>query len=169
MGINTVQYYLKGILDQTVLPLDLGALDAFISPPNPGDGTQPGIYIWGARGTEARATLPRAAPGDLDSGGQKTLSHDVDAWLVWLGPAVDPLADVLFPAVVDTVLAVLRNTPILDRTQYATDPVTGQLSQLLNVGEQMSWEYAPVRAVADQRYLRHDALITITIEERIQA
>lgn len=169
MGINTVQWYLKSILDQVALPLNLGNLDAFIQPPNPGDGTEPGIYIWGSRGDEARATLPRAAPGDLSTGGQKILNHDVDAWIIWLGPAVDPQADVLFPAIVDTVMAVLRNVPILDRAQYATDPVTGALSQLLNVGEHMSWEYAPVRAVSDQRYLRYDARITINIEERIQA
>lgn len=169
MGVNTVQWYIKGILDQVQLPLDLGTLNAFIQPPNPGDGTQPGIYIWGGRGDERRMTIPRARAGDLSTGGEKSLSHSVDAWIIWLGPAVDPQQDVLFPAIVDTVMAVLRNTPILDGTQYAPDPVTGRLSQLLNVGEHMSWEYAPVRAVSDQRYLRYDALITIDIEEIIQA
>lgn len=169
MGLNTVQHYLKGILDQTMLPLDLGVLNAYIQPPNPGDGTEPGIYIWGSRGNEGRMTVPRAKPGNLATGGQKGIDHNVDTWLVWLGPANDPQQDVLFPAVVDTVMAVLRNTPILDGTQYAPDPVTGQLSQLLDVGERMEWEYSPVRAVADQRYLRYDARITVNITEIIQA
>lgn len=169
MSINTAQSYLKGILDQVMLPLNLGTLSAFIQPPNPGDGTEPGAYIWGSRGTERRLAIPRAQPGDLSTGGEKTLNHNVDVWIVWLGPAVDPQQDVLFPAVVEAVLAVLRNTPILDNTQHAVDPVTGQLSQLLDVGEQMDWEYAPVRAVADQRYLRYDARITVNITEIIQA
>lgn len=169
MPLNTVQHYLKGILDGVALPLNLGTLSAFIQPPNPGDGTAPGVYIWGSRGDEQRMTVPRAQPGNLATGGEKGIQHSVDAWIIWLGPAVDALQDVLFPAVVDTIMAVLRNTPILDGTQYCPDPVTGQLSQLLNVGERMSWEYAPVRAVADQRYLRYDARITIDIEEIIQA
>lgn len=169
MPINTVQYYLKGILDQVQLPLDLGTLSAFIQPPNPGDGTSPGVYIWGSRGDESRMTVPRAQPGDLTTGGEKGVQHNVDAWIIWLGPANHPQQDVQFPAVIDTIMAVLRNTPILDGTQYCPDPVTGQLSQLLNVGERMNWEYAPVRAVADQRYLRYDARITIEIEEIIQA
>jgi hypothetical protein len=169
MSINTVQWYLKGLLDQLPLPLTLGTLNAFIQPPNPGDGTQPGVYIWGSRGNEARKTVPRAQSGNLSTGGHKTLTHSVDAWIIWLGPAVDTQQDVLFPALIDKIMAVLRNTPILDGTQHAVDPVTGELSQLLNVGERMDWEYAPVRAVLDQRYLRYDARITIEIEEIIQA
>jgi hypothetical protein len=169
MPLNTVQHYLKGVLDNVALPLDLGTLEAFIQPPNPNLDNAAGVYIWGSRGDEQRMTVPRAKPGDLSTGGEKGLTHSVDAWIIWLGPAVHPLQDVLFPAVVDTIMAVLRNTPILDGTQYCPDPVTGQLSQLLNVGERMSWEYAPVRAVADQRFLRYDARLTIEIEEIIQA
>jgi hypothetical protein len=33
----------------------------------------------------------------------------------------------------------------------------------------MSWEWAPVRAVADQRYLRFDGQLTLEVIEIIQA
>ncbi len=114
--------------------------------------------------------MPRAQPGNLATGGDKQIDHSVDIWLIWLGPANDPNSNTQFPAVIDTVMATLRNVKLLDAvTQYAVDPVTGQISDLLNVGESMTWDYAPVRAVADQRYLRYDALITCDVAEIIQA
>jgi hypothetical protein len=58
---------------------------------------------------------------------------------------------------------------MLDVTQHAHDPINGQLSNLLNVGENMSWQQGPVRATADQRYLRYDAVITVEVIEIIQA
>jgi hypothetical protein len=168
--IATVQTYLKGVLDQMVLPLGLGVLDAFITPPNPRDNdTTPAAYVWGSHGDESRLTVPRAAHGSLATGGDKTLSHRADVWLTWFGSSEGSDIDVQFPAVVDAVMGVLRNVAMLDQTQHAADPVTGQLSNLLNVGEVMSWEYGPVRATADQRYLRFDAQITVDVIEIIQA
>ena len=169
MPTNTIQTYLKGQLDGMVLPLDLGTLTAYIAPPNPGEAVDPVAYIWGSHADERRAAVPRAQPGNLSTGGWKVITHRPNIWLIWFGPSDDPNADVLFPAVLDAVCGLLRNVPILDQTQHATDPVTGQVSDLLNVGEQMSWEYGPVRATADQRYLRYDAQITPTFEEWLQA
>jgi hypothetical protein len=170
MPLNTVQHYLQGVLDQLVLPLGIGTLDAYITPPNPRDNvTDPAAYIWGSHGDESRLTVPRAQHGDLASGGDKTLAHRTDVWLTWFGEADNPQVDQQFPAIVDAVLAVLRNVEMLDQTQHAQDPVTGQLSNLLNVGENMTWEYGPVRATADQRYLRYDAQITVEVIEIIQA
>jgi hypothetical protein len=170
MPLNTVQTYLKGVLNGVIMPLDLGTLDAVIAPPNPEDDVvNPMAYIWGSRGAERRESVPRAVPGDLSTGGWKILEHDVDIWLVWFGAADDQFADQQFPSVIDAVCAVLRNVAILDQTQHATDPVTGQQSDLLNVGENLSWEYAPVKAVADQRYLRYDAQIGVSITEYFQA
>jgi hypothetical protein len=168
-GINTVQTFLKSVTDGMALPLGLGNIAAYIAPPNPGDGMEPALYIWGAQGDERRMTVPRAQHGNLASGGNKQTTHTVDLWLVWFGPGDDPQADSQFPAIVDAVLALLRNLALLDDAQHAVDPVTGQLSQLLDVGEHLTWDYAPVRAVADQRYLRYDALITADITEIIQA
>lgn len=171
MPLNTVQSHLKSILDQLPLPGDLGILKAFVTPPNPEtDARDPAAYIWGSHGDEIRLTVPRAQPGNLASGGDKTLTHQVDIWLVWFGESAAPNSDTQWPAVVDAVMATLRNTKLLDEvTEYAVDPVTGQLSQLINIGENMTWDQAPVRAIADQRYFRYDAQITCEVIEIIQA
>ena len=169
MGIATVQSYLKGQLDNQVMPLNVGNLMAYIAPPNPREDPRPAAYIWGSRGDEKRLTVPRAQHGNLATGGDKDTTHRVDIWLTWFGPADSPDVDLQFPGIIDAVMAVLRNVEMLDQTQYAYDPVTGVRSQLLNVGENMTHEYGPVRATADQRYLRYDANINVELIEIFQA
>ena len=171
MPINSVQLYVKGVLDGLVLPLEMGTLAAYIAPPNPGEGTDPSCYVWGSRGNESRSpgAFPRAQHGNLSTGGWKVLNHDLDMWLLWFGSSEDPQVDQQFPTVVDAVLATLRNLQLLDQQDVLVDPTTGQESNLLNFGERMDWEYAPVRATADQRMWRFDARITCSCEEWIRA
>ena len=167
MPLNTVQSYMRTLLDQTPLPLGEGVLSARITPPDPGDGMVPTVYIWGSVAQERRQSMPRAQPGNYSSGGFKTLEHKLDLWLVWYGYADDELADSQFPAMIDTVTAVLRNT--LMPVYNVVDPVTGAGSSILAIGEKLEWDYAPVHSTADQRILRYVAKITATVEELIQA
>lgn len=174
MPLNTVMTYLKDTLDGLELPLDLGSLRALIAPaPLGDDGTIPAVYIWGSSGTEGRkldgGTVPRAQHGNLASGGNKILEHNVSCWLVWLSPNDDPLIDVQFPAIIDTIMGRLRNVTMLDATQHARDPLNGQLSNLLDVGENMTWDFPTVRAVTDSQYWRWDTQITVNVVEIIQA
>lgn len=172
MPINTVQQYVKSHLDGMNLPLGLGQVQAYITPPNPGEAVTPQVFIWGSHGDETRLTVPRAEYQALSTGGDKTLVHRLDVWVVWFGSTEEPTADAAFPAVIDALMGVLRNMPLVDaagNTQHLTDPVTGQLSQIVKLGENMSWDYGPVRAVADQRYLRYDALINCEVTEIIQS
>lgn len=171
MPITTVQSRLLSILDQLPLPQNFGILQAYISPPNPNEESyDPQAYIWSSHGNESRMTLPRAQAGNLASGGNKELTHQVDVWLVWFGENTGPTINVAFPAIIDAVMACLRNTELLDAVSItATDPVTGQQSDLLAIGETMSWDYAPVRAPTDQRYFRYDAQIVCEVVEVIQA
>ncbi len=169
MPLNSVQLYTQTILQGLLLPLDLPPLAAYIAPPNPGEGTQPGAYIWGSRGDEQRRAIPRAQHANLSTGAWKTLTHDLDIWLIWLGSSEDPNVNQMFPAIIDAVMATLRNTQLLDQQDVLVDPITLQRSNILNFGERMSWEYAPVRVAADQRFLRFDARITCSAEEWIQA
>ncbi len=167
MPLNTVQTYLKGILDQTPLPLGEGTLSAQITPPSPGEGMVPTVYIWGSVAQEARQTMPRAQPGLFSTGGFAKIIHKIDLWVVWYGFADDADADSSFPAMIDAVTAVLRNT--LMPVQGVVDPVTGGKSTLLAIGEKMDWDYAPVHSTADQRMLRYVAKVTCTVEELLQA
>lgn len=174
MSLNSVQLFVKNTLDGMLLPLQLGNLTAYISPPDQSDGTEAGAYVWGSRGDESRRATPRAQPNDLPSGAWKCAEHHLDIWLIWIGSIEDPNTDPRevdqqFPLIIDAVRAKLRNTPLLDYAGVLTDPVTGEVSHLLNLGEQISWDYAPVRAVADQRLRRYDAQLTCSAEEWFQA
>lgn len=169
MPLVSVQQYTLAQLDGLILPLNLGTLRAWITPPNPGDAAQASAYIWGSRGDEERLSVPRAEPGNLATGGDKQITHHLDVWLVWIAQTDVVDIDLRFSSIVDAVCSRLRNAPLVDGTQYVTDPVTEQVSQILTFAEQLSWEYAPVRAVADQRFLRFDAQITVEVVEVIQA
>ena len=65
----------------------------------------------------------------------------------------------MFPAIVDTVMFALRyRQPNPDK---ATDPSTGLTSSIYNVGE--PWYRTGVEATADERWLRYDALLQVTL------
>jgi hypothetical protein len=169
MGINTVLNFALQTLNGMDLPLGLGPLTAQITPPNPGEAVTPQAYIWGSHGDEKRLTVPRAVYQNLASGGDKTLTHRLDIWLIVFLSTEDPGVDVQFPTVIDAVLAQMRNVEMSDGAFHARDPVTGVLSQLLNWGENMTYDWGPARAVSDQRYFRYDALINVETVEVIQA
>lgn len=165
--LNSVQLYMKGLLDGLVLPIpEAGTLTAVIAPPDVADPTDPMVYVWGATVNERRKASPRAKPGNPSSGGFKEILYKMDLWLFFPEAADDPLADSLFPVVIDAVAAVLRNTQI---GVILTDPQTGAQSTVLVVGEDIAIDYAPARASADQRYLIYMARLIVDLKESIQA
>lgn len=169
MPLNTCQQYLYTQLNGLNLPLGLGQLEAFIMPLPANDSANAGAYIYGSHHDEVRKAVPRARPGVLSSGGLKELTWQLDVWLLWFGEFDEPNVDLQFPSIVDFVCATLRNAPLVQAADHAQDPVTGQLSQLLAVGERLSSTMPPPRAVADQALWRYDAAITCEIIEEIQA
>lgn len=170
MPINSCQTYLLGLLQGLPLPGPAGArggLQVFITPPDPGNLTVPTCYIWPMGGEEKRLTPPRAGGPNVEVPGWKHIMHRVPLFLAFVGVANDPTADTNFPAVIDAVMAALR--PSEDEV-LITDPVTGQISSLLlGIGEEMGYEYAVVHTLADQRLLRYDARLTITVNEYFQS
>ncbi len=115
----------------------------------------PQIYIWGGRIKEDRLTLPRPS-------GNKFLRHQVDVYPTLAMANDDPNLDTAFPALLDAIMETLRTTPI---GIVITDPVTGGTSQLQNVGEEMSVDYATPQALADQAMLLFNGLITVIVDE----
>jgi hypothetical protein len=170
MPINSVQTYLLELLDGTPLPGpagQTGALAAFITPPDPGSLDVPTAYIWPTGGEEKRLTTPRGSGPNVNQPGWKHIIHRVQLYLAFVGAGDDPTADTTFPAVIDAVMAVLRPSP--DEV-LITDPVTGIISSLLlGIGEDMTYDFAVVKTLADQRYLRYDARLTVTVNEYFQA
>jgi hypothetical protein len=168
--INTVQCYLAGLLNGLPLPGpagESGALACYITPPDPGNLEVPTAYLWPTGGTEGRLTTPRAGGPNVEFPGWKRLDHQVPLFIAWVGVADDPSADTNFPAVVDAIMACLRISP--DEV-LATDPVSGiQSSLILGVGEVMTYDYAVVHTEADQRLLRYDARLSLTVIEYFQS
>lgn len=158
MPLNSVQLYIKSQLNGLQLPLtQQGVTAAYIAPPNPGVIEQPLIYIWGAIDNESPATTA-----------SQKLMYDVDLWVYWVEDSDDPLADSLFPIVLDAIKAQLRGLKRVLPAQI-TDPVTGLVSDLLAVGRHMKTDYAPARTLENEAMTLYMAHIIVGVEEWVQA
>jgi hypothetical protein len=174
MPVMSTLAVVKDLLDGVTVPGNAGKrIEAFINPPDPETNqVNPHAYVWAARGPENRNSgkrnpaRPVAAPTPQMPAGWKILKHQVEVYLTWFEDNGDPQQDSSFPLVIDLVMNVLRCCQMpLD----VTDPATGINCQLINLGEQLNYEYVPVRSTASQRLQRQDALITAPVEEWIQA
>jgi hypothetical protein len=169
MPLTTIQTYAKNLLDQTPMPLGLSPMAAYITPPNPGVAEVPTLYIWDAEGEERRESMPRAKPGAafLTTGAFKFLEHKLEMYVTMVDYSDDIAVDSNFPACVDAVLAVLRNTlmPVLN----LPDPVTGLLSDITAIGERMRWRQGVPRSLNDQRMLWYVCWLQVDVLEKIQA
>jgi hypothetical protein len=130
-----------------------------VTPPTIEDLDAPTAYIWAGRLRIKRQTMPRGA-------GFKHLAWMVDIYLAYETNPDSPTVDQEFPVIVDAVMNKLwtTQTPLI-----ITDPVTGQESQLLNVGEDFQFEYPPERTPATLRMLYYSARIGMELYEAVQA
>ena len=167
MPLVTAQTYIQGLIQGLMIPgpANAGALQAFVTPPDPNFDIAPSAYVWPTRGDEARQSVPRNIGPGTRAGGKHD-NHSIDIWLNWFGEDTDPYVDTAFPSIVDAVMKVLRTSadPAL-----VTDPDTADQSWMMGVGEKMSWEMAGVRSVEDQRWLRYSAVVHCPFAEFFQA
>lgn len=168
MPINSTQVYIKSLLDGLIVPGNSRTLEAYITPEDPRDEENPAAYIWPSNGSENRQAVPRvgADTAHPTQAGWKEATHELDIWLTWFNDDSDPNADISFPAVVDIVMYTLRSSA---NPAVIYDQLTGIGSQLIDVGERMTYRMAGVRSVADQRYLRYDAQLTLVLIEELQS
>jgi hypothetical protein len=163
----TVQTWIQKQLAGLIIPgpANIGALEAFITPPDPREDPPPAAYIWPGSGRENRQSIPRnTGPGT--PAGWKNFKPDMDVYLTWFNSADDPYSDNAFPSVIDAVLQALRTSP---DPATVVDPNSGLVCTLCGVGEDMSWQNLGITATADQRWNRFDALIRVPFTEFIQA
>ena len=117
--------------------------------------------MWPARGPEKRLAMPRnTGPGT--PAGWKQLKHDLQVFLLWMDYQDDPQADVNFPLLIDYVMMLLATAP---NPAQVTDPETGQVSQMVNLGEDMTYDFVPPRTLEPQMMRRYDARIQCTLLE----
>jgi hypothetical protein len=170
MPLVSAQSYVKGLLQGLTPPGDTGIkapVDALVTPLDPDvnpDGVAR-VYVWPARGPEKRRAMPRnTGPGT--PAGWKQLTHELEIFLVWMDSPDDPGADINFPLLIDFVMGVLRTSP--NPSQY-TDPDTGVTSNMVNLGEDMSYDYVPPRTLEPQALRRYDARIRCSLLELFQS
>lgn len=159
MPLNSIQHYCRDLLDGLVLPRQDQPLTAHILPPTVEEMDGPRAYVWGARTRAERQTAPRVH-------GFKRLPWTVDIYLAYLDSADSPDLDESFPLIIDAVLTRFWSTTM---PLMITDPETGQMSQILAVGESWDLEYPPERLPATMRMIWSTARIGMDVTEAIQA
>jgi hypothetical protein len=165
MPLNSVQHYVKNLVNGLAIPAPIGkTLDTWITPPPVESMDQPHCYIWGGRVSPSRQTMPRTA-------GFKKYPWLIDIYLVYETSAqkgstgLNPTLDSEFPVLIDAVLKVFTTTvmPIL-----ITDPDTGVISQIQHIGESWSLDYPVEKTPATMRMLWFNAMITMDVLEVVQ-
>ena len=170
MPIAAACAYVKSVLDGLAMPGGLPSMAAYIMPPDPNvEAEIPTAYVWPTKGHESRegdqgGAIPRnTGPGT--PAGTKSQLHSIDVFCVYFQADDDPQADSLFPGVVDAVMDALRTS---EDPMVIIDPYTGNDSQLIDLGERMSYEIV-VSALEDERYNRLDGLIACMVNEIFHA
>jgi hypothetical protein len=169
MPVVTVSCYIRDLLNGIQPPGDTGITGPLLAQITPYDPDESGIaraYVWAATGPESRLAFPRNT-GTNTPAAWKQIRHDMKIFLTWFDDTdTDPNVDVNFPLLIDFVMDVLRTSK---NSVQVTDPETGQVSNLVDVGENMTYEYVPPMSLEDQRYLRFDCLITAPVLELFQS
>lgn len=170
MPVGTVLSYVQGLLSGLPMP-GQGTASLVCSIVPPPVFSEPGIiptcYLWAGEGRESRSTALGSPPRNTGPGtpaGFKAVVHQVQWVLLWSG--TDEPAHLLFASMIDTILERLRTaTPM---PADAADPATGTETQLVDVGEDMTYRTA-IRPAADQRSNQYEALFSMPVTEVIRA
>ena len=170
MPIVAVQNALLQILDNLPMPNGNYLLQAYITPPDPEtDYSNPHAYLWPTRGHESRnpgdgGAIPRNT-GVNTPAGTKPIRHNFEIFVRWYANNDDPDADAWFPSIMDSIMWALRTAtdPLV-----VVDPFTEVNSQLIGIGEDMSYEIT-VRATTDEAMNMYDGLITLPVLEILHA
>ncbi len=179
MPLNSVQLYVKGLIDGLVVQDGIGAIEAFVQPPVLDTLDAPKAYVWGARMRGRRQTMPRiATPAAINAGrsGYKRLDWTVDVYLAYeMNPDVPATTmDQDFPMIIDAVFTQMWTTTMPVFIDPNGVPTTTPLSnvvytQILAVGEDFELEYPPERAPATMRMVYYTARLGFDIYEAVQA
>jgi hypothetical protein len=167
--LNSIQNHLLSILDGLEIPGMSERLEAYIQPPTVEDIDGPRAYIWGGRMRGTRQTMPRVGtPAALDMGhaGFKKLTWASDVWISYMDTPDDATVDQNFALILDAIMTAFWVT---EMPITISDPTTGVVSQLLEIGEEFDLEYPPSRTPNTLRMLYYSARLTLTLYEAVQA
>ena len=172
MPLVACQQFLLSILDTSRDAVPTSRRPRRTSPPDPRIQAKvppcyvrPSATVLRADSSELGGTVPRSTgPGTARrrQGTPAPVRRVRDLVRLHGGTQQDPK----FPAIVDTVMMALRYSQ--PNPYEATDPATSLTSSIYNVGEQIRYRTG-VEATNDERWLRYDALLTVTVWELIRA
>lgn len=171
MTLFACQTYVQGLLYGLPVPGYQQPTVSYVKPPIPGlmDMTRPFVFVWGGLADESRIAIPReTAPGVPagSPGGWKKAQRTISIWLYGIelanlqGPSP-------FPTAIETVMQALRSANPMPAE--LTDPASGQVSQLFDLGENLSFEYDVDRSLADQQTVRNLCHIEAPVQENFQS
>jgi hypothetical protein len=166
-----VQSFLKGLLDGLEMPYSQPAAQTYVTPPDPRIQSRiPAIYIWPGEGEENRSqelggTIPRNSGPNTPSGTKGQL-HQMSVYLTWFSANQGTEGDPIFPGMIDAVMSALRYSQ--PNPAEITDPNTGLTSTVYNVGETMRY-HTGLESTEDERWLRYDCLVDVSVWEIVQA
>lgn len=167
MPLASALAYVQGLLNQLPMPAGLDNMDSYVIPPDPNvQTTIPTAYVWPTKFGEKRdpkngGSMPRnTGPGT--GSGIKTITHNLDIFIVWMAAGDDSS----FPGIVDAVMKALRTaTPM---PVEVTDPNDGTVSQLDDIGEVMDGDIY-FRSLEDEAFSRYDCPLRVPVTEEISA
>jgi hypothetical protein len=161
MPLNSVQHYVRDVLDGLALEGPSNwSLTAVISDPVIADVAQgPILYIWAGRGTKKRHTMPRPIAW-------QRYEWVISASLIAVMNIDDPNLDSAFPLALQSIDGYLSTLPV---PVIITDPDTGLKSQALNIGEELSMDYARMHTTGSEGegLVQFGADITIDLKEDV--
>lgn len=161
MTITACQAYLANELQGLTTTLTNAPLQAYVEPPTPGSADTPLAYILSADGDGKRQTMGGLAGYYLDT-------HQIKVWLEWMIPPGSQNGNQAFTNLIDTVIATVRQN--YAGAIFITDPVTGGESQLLVIGDKLSYRYVPQPVLGEdqQGWIDYVAQITFEVQEKTQ-
>lgn len=172
MPLLSVQRYVQGILNGLPVPGQTALLAAQITPPPLQPINGPMAFIWGATMRAARHAGPRITGNDPSTAGFKKLAWELDVWLSYLANPKSTTIDSEFPALVDSVMRALWQTPMtgfIDPQGVPCPRETDGATQIISIGENMRLEYATPKAVQTGRTLYFSAQMVVDVWEDVQS
>lgn len=175
MPLLSVQNYVKGLLNNLAVPGQPLLMDFHIAAPALQDMDGPHGYVSGAHVAAGRQTAPRIkAGGSYNTAGYKKYPWKVEIYAVYETNADNnPTIDSEFPAILDTLIAVLETTQMpqwIDAHGVAVPgniPIPGG-SQIDAIAESWTLDYPPERLPATLRMMWYVAMYTVDVFETVQ-
>jgi hypothetical protein len=136
-------------------------VEAWVDPPTPTTAETPQAYILAGEGAGKRQTMAGLQ-------GYYEDVHQIYVYLEWMLPPGAQNANLAFTNLMDSCISAIRES--YEGAVFITDPATNQQSQLLVIGDKLSYKLVPPRALGEdqQGYLDYVAMITFEVKEKTQ-